>query len=57
MRGRAQLLEEMRAATARLHEARDRKTWSKPSTYRNWNNYDGEFQPQVRPPREDDTYK
>mmetsp|Transcript_12868 Transcript_12868/g.33337 ORF Transcript_12868/g.33337 Transcript_12868/m.33337 type:complete len:129 (-) Transcript_12868:110-496(-) len=51
------VLEEMRALTARLNEARERKGWSEPSTYRNWNNYDGEFRPQVKKPREDDTYK
>mmetsp|Transcript_4825 Transcript_4825/g.12666 ORF Transcript_4825/g.12666 Transcript_4825/m.12666 type:complete len:86 (+) Transcript_4825:236-493(+) len=48
-------LKEMKEHTRRLHLARG--TWEKPSTFRNWNNYGGLFDPGTKKPHEIESYR
>ena len=50
----ASLLQEMKEHVRALHIARG--TWNAPSTFRNWNNYGGVFEPKARRPEEIESY-
>jgi len=51
------LLREMKSLTKDVNKARGAKEWNKPSTFRNWNNYENSFQPKTKKPLEVDAYR